>query len=317
MKKKYTLLAVCLAALLLTGCEDKTAKEIEEARTEGIASMDQGQYEQAVASFERAYSLCDEKMPETKADICLYEAACQMKLKNYEQAREAAGRALEQKESADASYIRGTASLQLGDMDMAKADYDWAAELEPGNYEMLLNIYRQYESVSQSAVGDVYLQKALNYEGETVQDAYQKGRIYYYLGDYANAQTILAKPVEDKDEASMLLMGETYLAQQDSAQARNLYQQYIQNFGETAAAYNGLALCGIEEGAYDQALTDIQSGLALEASEENKRDLLYNEIVVYEKKLDFETAKQKAAEFVEMYPQDAEGQKEYDFLSTR
>ena len=52
-------------------------------------------------------------------------------------------------------------------------------------------------------------------------------------------------------------------------------------------------------------------------SDSSKRDLLYNEIVVYEKKMDFATAKQKAEEFMQLYPDDEAGQKEYDFLITR
>ena len=64
-------------------------------------------------------------------------------------------------------------------------------------------------------------------------------------------------------------------------------------------------------------MQDIQTGLSLDVSDSSKRDLLYNEIVVYEKKQDFETAKQKASEFMQLYPDDEAGQKEYDFLSTR
>ena len=52
-------------------------------------------------------------------------------------------------------------------------------------------------------------------------------------------------------------------------------------------------------------------------SDSSRRDLLYNEIVVYEKKHDFQTAKQKAEEFMQLYPDDEAGQREYDFLSTR
>ena len=48
-----------------------------------------------------------------------------------------------------------------------------------------------------------------------------------------------------------------------------------------------------------------------------KQDLLFNEIVAYEKKLDFQTAKAKAEAYVALYPSDEQGQKEYEFLSTR
>lgn len=317
MKSVRWIPVLAAAALLLTGCGDNTEEKLKTAREEGISQMEQGEYEAAVASFEQAYALCDEKMPETKTDISLYEAACELKLEDYEDVKSVCSRMLELGGNADAYYMRGTAFLQQGEMDAAKADFDSATELDPTDYTMSLNIYRQYEAISQSAVGDEYLQKALTSDSTTMDDYYEKGNIYYYLGDYEKAQEMLAKPVEEKYEPAMLLMGQSYLAQGDTTSAWVVFQQYKESVGETATAYNGLALCDIADGAYDAALEDIQAGLALELTDETKRDLLYNEIVAYEKKLDFETAKAKASEFMELYPNDEEGQKEYDFLITR
>lgn len=315
--KKRNLCALAAVMLLLTGCGDKTKEQLEAARNAGISYMDQAQYEQAVSSFEQAYVLCDEKMPETKIDISLYEAACQMKLEEYDSVKNTCTRILELGENADAYYMRGVAFLKLGEADAAKADFDGAAVLDPNDYSMFLNIYRQYEEINQSAVGDQYLQQVLNNETTDSEDAYQKGCIYYYLGDYEKAASVLAKPVEEKMEKAMLLMGQVYLAQNDTQSAWVVYQQYKEKFGETAESYNGIALCDIADGDYDAALQDIQTGLSLDVSDSSKRDLLYNEIVVYEKKQDFETAKQKASEFMQLYPDDEAGQKEYDFLSTR
>lgn len=315
--KKRNLCALAAVMLLLTGCGDKTKEQLEAARNAGISYMDQAQYEQAVSSFEQAYALCDEKMPETKTDISLYEAACQMKLEEYDSVKNTCTRILELGENADAYYMRGVAFLKLGEADAAKADFDGAAVLDPNDYSMFLNIYRQYEEINQSAVGDQYLQQVLNNETTDSEDAYQKGCIYYYLGDYEKAASVLAKPVEEKMEKAMLLMGQVYLAQNDTQSAWVVYQQYKEKFGETAESYNGIALCDIADGDYDAALQDIQTGLSLDVSDSSKRDLLYNEIVVYEKKQDFETAKQKVSEFMQLYPDDEAGQKEYDFLSTR
>lgn len=314
-KRDFCVLAAML--LLLTGCGNKTREQLESDRSAGIAYMDQAQYEQAVSSFESAYVLCDEKMPETKTDISLYEAACQMKLEDYEGVKNTCTRILELGENAEAYYMRGAAFLKLEDTDAAKADFDGAVAMEPDNYEMFLNIYQQYEAINQSAVGDQYLQQILNNESDSLEDDYQKGSIYYYLGDYEKAATALARPVEAKEEAAMQLMGQVYLAQGDTQSAWVIYQQYKETFGDTAESYNGLALCDIADGDYDTALQDIQQGLSLDASDASKRDLLYNEIVVYEKKMDFATAKQKAEEFMQLYPDDEAGQKEYDFLITR
>lgn len=318
--KKNTLFCGALALLLclaLTGCRDRGPTEAELARSQGISYMEAADYENAVAAFENAYSLCDERMPETKTDIALYEADCQYRLGDYEGMTENLSRVLALGENADAYYLRGSAFLQLGQDDAAKADFDAAAALEPTDYGLLLDIYKQYESVSRSAVGDAYLQQALAIPGEELEDYYQKGSIYFYLKDYQKAQELLAKPAEAKHKDAMMLMGQVYLALGDSVQARSIYQQYLEEFGDDPAAYNGIVLCEIADGNYSAAITAAETGIALEAGDDEKRDLYYNEIVAYEKQYDFSSAREKAAAFVEKYPDDEEGQKEYDFLSTR
>ena len=44
---------------------------------------------------------------------------------------------------------------------------------------------------------------------------------------------------------------------------------------------------------------------------------MFNEIAVYEKKLDFQTALQKAKEYLDLYPEDKTVKKELAFLNTR
>jgi hypothetical protein len=47
------------------------------------------------------------------------------------------------------------------------------------------------------------------------------------------------------------------------------------------------------------------------------KELLFDEIVYYEKLKDYNTAYEKAKAFVEEYPGDADGKNEYDLLYTR
>ena len=70
------------------------------------------------------------------------------------------------------------------------------------------------------------------------------------------------------------------------------------------------------EGNYDSALGNISSGITI-ASDDEMQSLLFNEIVAYEKKLDFSTAQEKAVSYVGMYPEDEEAAKELDFLKSR
>ncbi len=313
--------ALVLAAALvfsLGGCKQQGPSELEQAREEGIALMAQKEYAAAIASFEKAYQLCDEKMPETRADISLYEAACQFRMGDYAQVRDTCSRILNETENADAYYLRGASFLKLQEQDAAKADFDAASLLSPQDYGMFLNIYMQYEEQNLSAIGDEYLRKALSYEGQEMEDYYQKGCIYVYLRDYELAQKMLAKPAEQKHKKAMMLMGQVYLELDDSTHARNLFLQYIEEYGNDAAAYNGIVLCDLAEGNYDAAVSMAREGLELETEDEAvRRDLLYNQIVAHERKYDFASALALAEEFVQQYPDDEEGKKEYAFLSSR
>ena len=53
------------------------------------------------------------------------------------------------------------------------------------------------------------------------------------------------------------------------------------------------------------------------AAGEDKQNLLYNEIAVYEQQLDFATALTKAQAYTEMYPDDEAAAKELIFLQSR
>lgn len=83
-----------------------------------------------------------------------------------------------------------------------------------------------------------------------------------------------------------------------------------------AEAYNGLANCAILEKDYKKALDYIKKGLKVNNPEVNQT-LLFNEIVVYEKKSDFDTAKNKMDAYLEQYPADAKAVRENYFLQTR
>lgn len=317
MKKIWKIGLIAVMSVMLTGCRGKVVEKIEASRSQGMEYMQQSAYQEAIDSFEAAYVLCDEKMPETKTDILLFEAACQMKMEEYAQVEATCSKILELNENADAHYMRGTAFLRTGESEMARADFDRVSELVPEQYAVFLNIYQEYEALNQSALGDDYLQVALNNPGETIEDDYQKACIYFYLKDYQKAQEALAKPVEEQHEGAILMMGQVYLELGESVQARNVFQQYIDAYGENAQAYNGMALCEIADGNYETAFTHIQRGLELASSQEEMKELMYNEIVVYEKQNNFEMAKRIAEEFVEEYPNDEAGKKEYDFLRTR
>ena len=192
-------------------------------------------------------------------------------------------------------------------------------------YDRAIQIYSAYLDCDLEADGTAYLEEALAADADGDGDPCDRGLVCYYMEDYDTAKEELITAVNDGDNEAKLLLGMVYMAQGDLSNARTMYQDYVSVATEggedeedysQAKGYSGLVLCDLQEGNYEQALTDIASGLAV-ADSEDMQDLLFNEIVAYEKKLDFSTALQKVTAYLETYPDDTEAQKEEAFLKTR
>ena len=285
-------------------------------RAKGIALMGLGRYQESAEAFQTALDNADERMPKTVRDIRLYLATVRYRLKDYEQVIEDCRDLLSQERRADLLYLLGASLLASGDTEGARENFDEAAALTPGDYGMYLRIYECYESHNLTAVGDEYLQTALGFVADSDEDLYEAGRIYYYLEQYNEARDMLLSPAERGYVPAMRLLGEVYLKTEDYPHAQAMYRSVLDREGESPAAYNGLALCAICSGDYDEALRLIAEGLALD-QEEGKQLLRFNEIVAYEKKLDFKSALVKAEAYCELYPSDEKGRKELIFLRTR
>ena len=134
----------------------------------------------------------------------------------------------------------------------------------------------------------------------------------------SDAREMLIKATRNNpdDGRAVFLLGQVYLASGDVADARALYRSCTDNLATAAGAFNGLALCDIAEQKYEDALKNVQAGLAVgDASAE--QGLLFNEIVLYERLGEWVAAKQRAAAYLGKYPSDEAGIREYEFLSTR
>ena len=351
MRKVQPIVAVlCLCCLLAGGC---AREKVSGARTlEGFASLEAGEYQAAADSFEQAveekekavpayrglglaylglarYEEAEEafqqaldhadgKMPKTVLDLKKYLASVEYHLEDFETVKLICDEILQEggKVTGDVYFLRGASMLMLGMEEEARSDFDMAVQLDPNNYDLYMNIYECYDQCSRSGVGYAYLQSALNIHGEDQEDAYQRARIYYYLGDYETARGILIDPVENKYEPAMFLMGDVYLATGETARAKSIYQLIQATYGDSAHCFNGLAMCSITDKNWEEALNLISQGLAMDDAE-YRQELLYNEIAAYEGKEDYATALEKTKEYTARYATDPRGRKELTFLSTR
>lgn len=345
-KKIICLLAAGLGALLLTGCGGENQKTYEQAnadleeanydyalneyqacisagyklaqsyRGSGIVKLRTGDYQGAIDDLTNA--LNDEKTGKSdRKDLLEYRAAAELKAELYDQAM-ADCQTLAEDYSLNANdyYLTGCVALAMDSYDEASSNFSEAYGSD-STYEMAIQIYEAYLGQDMEADGTRYLEAALKTEAKTADDYCERGKVYYYMDDYENARTELTTAADKGSTEATLILGMVYMAQGDTSNARSFYQQYIDADGDDPAkGYNGLALCDISDGDYDSALQNISQGLG-DATSDEMRDLLFNEIVVYEKKLDFSTALSKAQEYVQTFKDDDAAAKELAFLQSR
>lgn len=291
-------------------------KTAEAYRGAGICNLHLGNYQDAIDCFTNGLNI--EKVTKTlKKDMLAYRATAELKAELFDESMADCQTLAESyKMDADTYYLTGCVALAMDSYDEAASNFTEAYGEAP-TYDMAIQIYEAYLEKEMEADGTRYLEAVLQTEPKSTEDYCDRGRAYYYMEDYGNAQKELLEAVNKNSTEGMLLLGMTYRAQEDIVSARNMYQQYVGTEGcDPAKGYNGLALCDIAEGNYDSALENISKGLA-DASTEEMQDLLFNEIVVYEKKLDFASAFSKAQEYTAMFPDDEAAVKELTFLKSR
>lgn len=314
------------AALLEKGDYEEAATYFNEAiemeerlpesyRGLGISQLNLGDEAAAIAALSRSLNALDNTNVEFETDVMYYLAKARMDYGEYDEAAQVYTDMLKLKKDPDVYFRRGTVYLELGEPEKAAADFD-AAVADSRDYDMYLRIWESYQKADQDMEGEAYLDRALEIKPKEAQDYSSRGRVYYEMKDYDSAREELTKALQEGDDEAVLMLGKVYLAMEDAASARGMYQEYLQDGGNDAKAYNGLALCDIYEGRYEEALENIKNGLAYK-DEEEQQSLLFNEIVAYEYQLDFETAKEKMASYLEQYPDDEEALRENEFLSTR
>ncbi len=221
----------------------------------------------------------------------------------------------EEKADADALFLRGRAYFLQKNYEQAKVDFDAAVETKE-SYQLCLDIYELYQESSMKADGDRYLEAAVKIEPKTTEDYYNIGCAYYYLEEQDEAVKAFSKAMKDGSSAAMEMLGEVYLSNGQNDEAKALFSSYLSTDGFAAAANNGLALCALAENDTDSALSYIEEGLKT-AEDSDRENLLFNQIVSYEKRADFDTAKSLMADFLAAYPENTTAQRENTFLQNR
>ena len=147
-------------------------------------------------------------------------------------------------------------------------------------------------------------------------------------GDYEKAVAAFEQAAEDAQKEGERApeayrgIGMACYAQEDYEGTRQNLQKALDEGGlETPIIYNLIGVSSMKLEDYDSALAAFSKGIELQETEadysEVIREMKFNRVVCFEKKLDWENAKAAMAEYASQYPDDTEAQKEAEFLSTR
>ena len=319
MKKKINiLLFAAVMAVSLTSCGKKEAMENQEAyRQIGINDMKEGKYEEAIDAFQSALDQSVSKVGERELDICYYKAQAQYLSGDTDAAIETYTALINyDKKNADAYYLRGSLYLLEEENDKAVKDYENAVKNDDKNYDLLIQAYCDLSDAGLTEEAKPYLTQAVEIKGDEARDYAMRGKAYVLMGDYEKAKEQLDKAIELGSEQATLYRAQVYSAEGDADKAKSLYENYVKNNKDNAAALGNLGSILLEQGDYDDALTYIQMALSLEGDKDEQL-LRRNEILAYENKKDFASAKTKMESYVADYPDDAAAAREYQFLQTR
>lgn len=283
----------------------------------GIAYMGLTDYENAVSCFEEALHLSSGLLEPMDFDLNYYLAAAYGKCMRLQDAENIYNAILNMRpQEAEAYFLRGNVRMQLGKPEDGQADFAKVLEMEPQNYDRLIQIYQVLDNYGYTQAGQAYLQEALTSENNGKMTAYDRGRIYYYLGEYQNAYMALEEARSGGGSEAYLYLGRAYEATGDYNYAANVYNAYLAQSPGNAEIYNQLGLCELQKGEYQKALDAFQAGLALE-NNDIVQTLSFNEIVAYEYLGDFKRAAVLMETYLKNYPDDTKAQREYTFLNTR
>ena len=156
---------------------------------------------------------------------------------------------------------------------------------------------------------------------KNIEKTMQLREITYALWNFENEKYVSALPVLEQAyqngyEELILYVGSCYGQMGDIQTMQNYYSKFLEKNPMNSFIYAQYASIALNDGRYEEALDYIEAGKK-DSNEEELKELLFNEVVYYERIKDYNTAYEKIAEFISKYPDDEQGKYEYDFLYTR
>ncbi len=213
-------------------CFDQALVSGEDARLiyrgQGLANLGLARYEEAAVSLEKCLSVSSCVPDDMDYDVNYYLATAYYKAGRLQEAKEVYDAILGLKEKEqDAYFMRGIVQLGMGSYELAKVDFDRAVELDPFNYDQLVEIYKVLDEAGYQEPGVAYLESALNNAPKDMGN-YDKGRMYFYLEDFESARNYLEQARDAGDAQATYYLGKTWENLGEYNYAASVYLSYLQ-----------------------------------------------------------------------------------------
>lgn len=347
MRKRKTVIAgiILTAMFTLAGCNNRSTENIKQgfqaitdleyeealtcfatateakenpqqiARGQGIAYLGLARYEEAIGQFVTALSYSNEFVDTFDFDTNYYLATAYFKNGQIEEAGKVYTAILDLRDDRDAHYLRGVVYLEEDRLAEAKADFDVALSKNSADYDLRIEIARALMEKGYVDEGKAYLQAAFGSNEKKISN-FDKGRLSYYLEDYENARNYLESTKGNKDAETVLMLGQTYEKLGDYNYAASIYSNYLTENPGNVIIFNRLGMCKLQSGDAESALDYFEQALALE-DPSMTQVLKYNQIVAYEYLGEFDQASVLMKNYLQIYPDDLDAVREYEFLKSR
>ena len=281
-----------------------------------ISYYQEGVYDQAKAYFELA--LKDKELSSVNEDINAYIADCEMYLFDYESALKKWNEIIDEN-TENAGYYLGRAKVNtaLGYIEDAQKDYKSAIAEDKNCYPAYIGLYLMLKEAGNDDEAEELLNKAVELSEKDKDNILYSSILYYYGGDAEKALSGLQEALEAGQNEAYYYIGRISQDNGDYEEAVSNYEKYNEMCpGSIGADYcNQYSGCLLELERYDEAKEWISKGVLMAAGSVRQK-LMFNEVVTYEKLGDYDTAEQKAREYLESF-QDEKMEQEYEYIETR
>ena len=306
--------AGAMSALASAESAGEDAREI--ARARGIACIGQADYASAAGYLQQSLNSGTGYPDKMDVDTNYYLAAAYNYLGEYAAAEERYNSIIAYCDDTESYLLRASVRLKQSNFEGAVSDFNVVISRRPNDYDTVIGIYEMLTAIGYRDAGLEYIKGALSGDTGRMTDS-EKGRMYYYMGDYTQAAALLESARNaDGSVTSSLFLGRTYEAMGEYNYAANVYESYIGTNGASAELYDQLGLCRLKLGEYEAALEAFKAGIEADDGTFAK-SLDYNFAVAYEYVSDFNKAYELLSAYAAKYPDDADAARELEFLKTR